>query len=523
MELLIKRIVLVFFCATLFSVCCNKSEKVEKEDSPDFYELCFYFSKLPAKTAESDAETASEIYSAFLKDNGVAVLDKKPTLLKSCFFTDKEPVVSGGYPKNSDNGTAEYLLKAFFNREHSSLYAMRNAGRTIKKIYDEIALTRKISPAETAGEGLEISGFEAKIIYLSRYLNNLEIKNSFGLNREGGMSLVVPADLQGRWRIALFLYETLDFENIMKPEPGDFAVFALSGEYASETNIRKSGWRKENPEKTAAENGKNTIRFKTGAVNLPFSEEVSLKYLYSLAFGHRLPFENGFAYSPNFQYSSVNPQLYLFSGELAFSEKIPSTEPLFLWILSSERQLETYPDTLYANLLALKIAKKLVFGDVTFLGGKDLGNKKLYIDFETVRNSFFSSGNVSFSGETPENIYLFSGDTTKESAEPADISEVSGFKALFGNPEISSRSIVTFVVRNHKMSEIIDKIEKSLSQNGFEVIHRIEENLQGGDGWGAVSVRTGIADENKLLQLYEKNYKLIDKTLSFGVYRVSEE
>ncbi|MBP5406965.1 hypothetical protein J6Z19_07435 [bacterium] len=523
MELLIKRIVFFLFCAAIFFVCCNKSEKVGKENSPDFYELCFYFSKLPSKTEESDVKAASEIYSAFLKENGVSVFEKKSSLLKSCYFLDKEPIIPNGYLKDAGNGIAGYILKAFFNRENSSLYVIKNSGKMIKKIDDGITLERKIHAAEAIDEGLEISGFEPEIIRFSHYLDNLEIKNSLGLNRENKILLSIPADLHGRWRIALFLYETIDFENIVKPEPGDFAIFTLSGDGTSETNIRKSGWRKENPGKTAAEKEKNAILFKSGAVNLPFSGEVALKYLYSLALAHRLTFENGFAYSPNFQYSSVNPQLYLFSGRLGFSGSVPDAEHLFMWILSSERQLETYPDTLYANLLALKMAKKLVFGDRTFLGGKNLENKNLYIDFETVRNSFFSSENVSVSGEAPENIYLFSGGTTKETAEPADISEISAFRALFGNPEISSYSIVTFAVRSRKTTEIINKIEKSLSEKGFEVIHRIEENLQGGDAWGAVSVRTEIANENKLLSLYEKKYKLMDGTLSFGVYRVSEE
>lgn len=522
MELLIKRTLLFLFCATLFFVCCNKSEKVEKEDLPDFYELCFYFPKLPANAAGSDVEAASKIYSAFLREHEINVLSAKPALLKSCFFTDKEPLLSGDYPKNSENKTAEYLLKAFFNKEHSSLYAMRNAGKTIKKIDDEIPLERKIPAAKTVEEGLEIRGSEAKIIRLSRYLDNLEIKNSFGLGSPNRLMLSVPADLNGRWRIALYLYDSFDFEKVMKPEPGDFALFALPDEEISEINVRKNGWIKENLTKTAAKNGRNVIKFKTGAVNLPFSEEVALKYLYSLAFSHRLSFENGFAYSPNFSYSSAEPQLYLMHGKLDFSGAVPDAEHFLMWILSSERQLETYPDALYANLLALKMAKKLVFGDKAFLG-KDLENKNLYIDFETVRNSFFSSGNIVLSGETPENIYLFSGDVTKESAEPADISEVSAFKALFGNPEISNYSIVTFALRNPKASEFIGKIEKSLSQNGFETVHRIYEKISGGDAWGAVSVRTETADESKLMQLYETKYKLIDKTLSFGVYRVSEE
>ncbi len=523
MELLIKRALFFLFCATLFFVCCNKSEKVEKEDQPDFYELCFYFSKLPSNAAGSDVEAAAKIYSAFLREHGINILSAKPSLLKSCFFTDKEPLISGDYSKTSENKTAEYILKAFFNKEHSSLYAMRNAGKTIKKIDDEIPPERKIPAAETLDEGLEITGSNAKIIYLSRYLENLEIKNHFGISGKNQLSLSVPADFQGRWRIVLHLYDSLDFGNIVKLEPGDFALFALSGEEILETNIRKNGWRKEIPETTAAENGRNVIKFKTGAINLPFSEEIALKYLYSLAFAHRLSFENGFAYSPNFNYSSVDPQLYLFSGKLGFSGAIPDAEHLMMWILSSERQLETYPDALYANLLALKMAKKLVFADNTFLGGKDLENKNQFINFEKVRNSVFSSGNILISGEGPENIYLFSGSTTKESAEPADISEISGFKALFGNPETNDSTIATFVVRSHKTLEIINEIEKSLLENGFSPMQRIYEDLHGGDAWGAVSVKTEISNENKLLQLYEKNYKLMDKTLSFGVYRVSEK
>ena len=523
MELLIKRTLLFLFCAALFFVCCNKSEKVEKEDSHDFYELCFYFPKLPAKAALSDIEKAAENYSQALSKSGISVLSKKSTLMKSCYFLDKEPDFSPEPVENTQNEVAAYLLKAFFKKETASLYGIKNSGKIIKKLHDEIPFSAKLPAAETIEEGLSFKGWNAKMLYLSHYLDNIGVENSFGINQGNGLILNVPADNQGRWKIALFLYSAIDFEKTVKPIPGDFANFVLCGDVKAEVSVKKRGWNKTSVTKNVSENDRNTIIFKSGAVNLPVSEEVALKYLYSLAFTHQLPFESGSFYSPNFTSSSVIPQLYLFSGELSFSAPATDPESLLLWVLSSERQLEKYPDTLYANLLSLKIAKKLVFADKTFLGGKDLENKKLYIDSETVRNFFFGTGNISVSGEMPENLYLFSGEMITESADVADISEISGFKALFGDPEINNTTIVTFVVRSGNTSEILDKIEKSLVSKGFKPFHRIFEKIGDSGSWGAVSVKTALSNEKKLMSLYDKEYKTLDKTLSIGVYRVSEE
>ena len=520
MELLIKRTLLVLFCTTLFFVCCNKSEKVGKEDAPDFYELCFYFSKLPAKASLKDVETASKTFSRTLSAN---VLSENSTLSKSCYFLDKEPDFSADSAGNTQNEVANYLLKAFFKKESSSLYGVKNSGKIIKKLHDEIPFSAKLPAAETVEEGLEIKGTEAKIIYLSQYLENISVKHSFGKENEHRFALNIPADTQGRWKIALFLYNSLDFDKTAKPQPGDFALLALCDDRESAVSVKKSGWSRTEITREDSANSKNAILFNSGAANLPFSEEIALKYLYSLAFTHQLPFESGSFYSPNFAASSVIPELYLFSGELSFSAPALDPESLFLWVLSSERQLETYPDELYANLLALKIAKKLVFADKTFLGGKDLENKNQYIDFEAVRNSFFSNGNVSVSGKMPENLYIFSGETIRESAIVADISEISGFKALFGDPEINDTSIVTFVLRSGNAAETLEKIEKSLLAKGFEPILKMSEKIGEDDSWGTISVKTALSNEGRLMSLYDKEYKNFDKTLSIGVYRVSEK
>ena len=507
----------------IFGGCGCHSEAVKTEYAYDFYELCFYFKKLPAKAVQHDAEIAAEIYSDYLSGRGIKVLSKNSTLLKSCYFIDKEPDFSEFSAENTENRVSGYILKAFFRQQSASLYGIKNSGKTSRKIYDEIPLNNKTAPAETFENGAEIRGTDPKMLYFSRFLDNLKIKNSFGTNAENRLVLNVPEDSQGRWKIFIFLYDTLDFGNIFKPLPGDFALFSGFGENLSETTVKKSGWKKTKIEKTDDVTEKNAIKFNQGAMNLPFSEEALVKYLYSLAYNYQLPFESDSFYSPNFAYSSVIPQLYLFSGELVFSGRVPDPEHLFMWIISSERQLETYPDTFYANLLSLKIAKKLVSGDKTFLGGKDLENKKMFIPSEKIRELLFKTGNVSASGEAFDFIYLFEGETILESADAADISEVSGFKALFGNPEINDTSIVTFVVRNRNAAETVAKIEKSLAGKGFEPIHRIFEKIGDGDSWGAVSVKTALENEKKLMSLYDKEYKNFDKTLSIGVYRVSEK
>ena len=129
MELLIKRILLFLFITTIFFVCCNKNEKVEKEDSPDFYELCFYFSNLPSNAVLNDVETAAVSYSQTLSKNGINVLSRKSTLSKSCWFLDKEPDFSDDQAGNTQNEVANYLLKAFFKKESSSLYGIKNSGK----------------------------------------------------------------------------------------------------------------------------------------------------------------------------------------------------------------------------------------------------------------------------------------------------------------------------------------------------------------------------------------------------------
>ena len=49
------------------------------------------------------------------------------------------------------------------------------------------------------------------------------------------------------------------------------------------------------------------------------------------------------------------------------------------------------------------------------------------------------------------------------------------------------------------------------------------EKIDDGGSWGSVSVKTAVSDEGRLMSLYDKEYKNFDKTLSIGVYRVTEK
>jgi hypothetical protein len=62
-----------------------------------------------------------------------------------------------------------------------------------------------------------------------------------------------------------------------------------------------------------------------------------------------------------------------------------------------------------------------------------------------------------------------------------------------------------------------------LIENGFNIISTLFEQVSQNDAWGAVSFIISNEDEKKILDLYEKNFKLLDNTVSLGVYRVTKK
>ena len=185
--------------------------------------------------------------------------------------------------------------------------------------------------------------------------------------------------------------------------------------------------------------------------------------------------------------------------------------------------MKNYPDKFYANLLSLKIAKKRYTNTPSFLGGAELLNMTTEVPFERIRQYLFSGGTATVFGSLDSHLYLYSGDLLSEYSSYIDISKTKPIKAFYGLPKSSDRIIVSFVLRSANSEGIVEKISEILKDNNFEVIQILLESVSKNDAWGSVSVATNLKNEKKLVEIYEKNLKLLTETLSIGVYRVSKE
>jgi len=268
----------------------------------------------------------------------------------------------------------------------------------------------------------------------------------------------------------------------------------------------------------------DALVFSVSFMSLPFDEEIMLKYFYSLSKSYLLPPSSGLYYSPNFKGSSVRPTVLLFSSELAISgEYVISPETIYMWVSSVNAQIEEFPDTFYANLLSLKIARKLYTGSPSFLGGAELVNKTTAVPFENIAKMLFNTGNVTVFGSISSSLYLYRGDIISEFSNLIEMSKAASVKAVFGSPDNSDRSIVSFVVRSANAEVLTDRMVADLKKEGFTPFQFLFEQVSLNDAWGSVSVSVEKSSEKKILDLYEKRFKLLNNTISVGVYRVSKE
>jgi hypothetical protein len=268
----------------------------------------------------------------------------------------------------------------------------------------------------------------------------------------------------------------------------------------------------------------DALVFSVSSMSLPFDEEIMLKYFYSLSKSYLLPPSSGLYYSPNFKGSSVRPTVLLFSSELAISgEYVISPETIYMWVSSVNSQIEEFPDTFYANLLSLKIARKLYTGSPSFLGGAELVNMTTAVPFENIAKMLFNTGNVTVFGSISSSLYLYRGDVISEFSNLIEMSKAASVKAVFGSPENSDRSIISFVVRSANAEVLTDRMVADLKKDGFTPFQLLFEQVSLNDAWGSVSVSVEKGREKKILDLYEKRFKLLNNTISVGVYRVSKE
>jgi hypothetical protein len=520
-----------FLCSLLILICavlsgCGGSKNVKRSMVPvyGFYELCFYFPRTPEGTTDKDVEEASAIYVDHLESRGVTVFKKRYYSRSACFFTDTIPDFSKPV-KLSQNNISQYILNAYFDKENASLFGIENVSGKYDPIFAGSSQRSVLPIYLPVEEGIFLRGTSSEIVFLARYLEILEIEHQFGMDEEGRLIINLGHDEANRWMMVPFLYESIDLTKFVNPKPGDYSILSECKDEDTEIVIFIPPWEKTGVPfaKDQSVGKEDSLLFSNSIVSLPFSEDVLPRYIYSLAGSHLLPPSSGLFYSPNFSGGIVVPQVYLLTSEIAIDGvSTLSSEKILLWLLSVNSELEEYPDTLYANILSLKLAKRLYTGTPQFLGGSEMFNPTAAIPFESVRRYLFNKGNVSVFGAIDNSLYLNSDEIILEYPSFTEIEKVKGFKAFFGAPDNSCRSIVSIVFRSKKAFELVNSVKNQLSNAGYTVIQTLFEQISENDSWGSVSISITAEKEKYLSDFFEKKIKKMDKSMSLGVYRVQE-
>jgi hypothetical protein len=195
---------------------------------PGFYEMCFNFPKLPENTNENDVKTASAAYEDHLNRNGITVLKRRHTGDSVCYFTDS--IKDLPLPRMElENNISQYLLTAYFNREHSSVYGVYPGKMRSEKIVDNIPFLRKLPIYIEKQEGLVISGTNTRMLFAARYLDVLEIGNEFGFNDKGRMVINVKPDESDRWKMIPFLFDLLNLYDFVSLLPVTMQCLTIAG------------------------------------------------------------------------------------------------------------------------------------------------------------------------------------------------------------------------------------------------------------------------------------------------------
>jgi len=490
-----------------------------------FYELCFHFSKLPENTGDKDVLEAAQIYGGIIEKSGHSVLKKNVSQKSVCYFIDSIPRLDT-FRAEAKSNIAQYLLNAFFNKDNASLYAVSVNRKYVYRKFDNIKKSQKLPIYMKVENGLVLTGTDRKMLYAARYLEMLKIEHQFGYNEKGEMIINVSSDSSKRWMMVPFLYSSLDLDDFVSLLPGDYAILSYCRKKETDVEFRVPSWEHSKVPFIAKEGfaSDDALVFSAGTMSLPFSDDVLLKYFYTLAQSYRLPMSSSFMYSPNFNGVNVTPSVMLFSSEFLINgDSVLTPEKILLWVTSVDRQLKEYPDSFYANLLSLKIARKLYTEKPSFLGGAELLNITKEVPFDEIGRHLFNDGTVAVFGALESNLYLYSEDVLSEYSSYVDIKRSKAVKAFYGSPKNATDIVVSFVLRAHNSEVIIEKIQEILAQNGFDPVHSVVEHIAKNDSWGSISVATGIKKESQLVDIYNKLLKKLNNTLSIGVYRVSKE
>ncbi len=385
-----------------------------------------------------------------------------------------------------------------------------------------IAAMPALSAAAETAEGIILRGSDPRMLSFRAFLTRSGIPASFGIDRMGNLVLSIARDATDRYLIVPYAWEHIDYAERAALTPEDAALAKATAGVPAELELRIPGWEKAYARTVVGTEPR--ILFKSSTLNLPFGEETLVAFFYSLRDSTLRPGSLAALYHPAFSGIPVTVRVDLFSAEIVFSESAAlSPEEFFLWMYTLRAPSEQYDDAFYANLLALKIAKKLYTGIPSFLGGATLFTRSDEIPYDDIRRHLLIAGGVEFSGLAVPYCYVWRGDRFSETTVLLPREQSQPVKALYGASDGAIRSLFSIVLRAADAEAKRQMIEQKLATRNIAPISRFYERTGDQDGWAAVNFTVDPTREAEMMKFFDGELAAIDTTISIGVYRVGTQ
>jgi len=371
-------------------------------------------------------------------------------------------------------------------------------------------------------EGVVIRGSDPRIISFHSFLVRSGFTVQLGKDASGQVVLSVAHDADGRYLVVPYLWEHGDYAERIVLSPTERLIAESLYGIPAELEIRLPGWSRSYQRIVAGPEPQ--VLFNRSVLNIPFDEETIVTFFHSLRDSVRVPGSLAALYNPLFMGIPVSARVNLFSAEILFGEPMTlSPEEFFLWFYTLREKSAKYDDTFYANLLSLKIAKRLYVGIPSFLGGPSLITRSLETPFEMVSKYLLVPGAIKFSGVVLPYYYTWNGVLPQETTVILPLDEATPVKSFFAASAGSRYSIVSLVLRAADALEKRRTIEEHLRVRGLQPFCELYEQVGDHDAWAAVSVRVEPSREHEIVLLYDTALATVDRTLSIGVYRVGAQ
>lgn len=504
----------------ILCACSPAQTPIAEKFEASIVETCYYFTYKPKGTKEEHIQKAYNIFKNVADQEGITILDSMINNKRACFLSTEEIDIDTQKFVSSDR-IVYYLLTAFFNEKNRSVYELHEDN--ISREQDKYSLLQKLDVLNYIDEGVVIEGDSALIVLFKNYLDKLGIPYNFGNSLSGQLILTISG-MNERISTIPFLWEQIDFIRFVTARAGDMSL--IHGRPHNSVNdsltLYINGWTKQKVPYTYS--SENTITFKKSVLSLPFNEDQIMSYFYTLKRSSYWSDNKEIFYAPQYVGAQVDVSVGLNKAMVTIdSDAILTPERIFMWMAAAVTIPPTFSYQFLANLLSLKMAKRLYTGLPTFLGGEDLFKRTQEIPFESIRSHTMLKGNVAVTGNITKKMYLKDSEFFGETTVFRSIEETEPFKAYFASWAKEKDVLISFVARSGNYTLEKQQVIDILTQNNLPVIFQFSEQISAKDGWYAVSIVVPADKEKQVVAMYEQRIKQLNPTISLGVYRVSKE